>query len=103
MNAATPFFISFHEINQFFLKRWTVKKCCEVLWIQIIFQAIFKVKKLKNAVETRSNEFGSMTAGKDDKIPSKSIFCHKTAIKGYTVQDHKMPYNTISLHWHTLA
>ena len=26
---------------------------------------------------TRPNEFGSMTARKDDSSPSKSIFCHK--------------------------
>ena len=39
---------------------------------------------------TRPNEFGSMTARKDDSCPMKSIFCHKRPKRPYrTIQDHE--------------
>ena len=50
-------------------------------------------------MQTRPNEFGSMTERKDNPSPIKSIFCHKREKKPYkTMKCHTRSYKTIKGH-----
>ena len=63
--------------------------------IDLLFELIAILQK-KNRYYfklIRPNEFGSMTARKDNTSQIKSIFCHKRSI-----QEHKRPYKTMQGH-----